>query len=414
MSISRRAFVRGGTLGLFSLGLDPLFLDRVAMAARGPGGGTRKTLVVLFQRGAVDGLSMVVPIGDPWYARERSTIALPRGSLLPLNDHFALHPRLSGLTPLWERKMLAAIQAVGSPASTRSHFEAQDAMESGMPDRPATREGWANRILQVHDHDHRETPFRGVAFGPRLPRTLIGSAPSLVIDDLMTFGVERARTRGESAMTQAFASLYAARDTGVVAASAREGFEAIQMLREVRPTERPPENGATYPAGKFGRSLQQIAQLIKSDVGMEIAFADIDGWDTHVNQGADEGQLGRRLQEFGDGIGAFVTDLGPRMRDVVILTMSEFGRTVRENGTGGTDHGHGTAMFLIGESVRGGQVAGRWPGLAPEQRYQGRDLEVTTDFRDLFGEVVESHLGPIDRSIIFPGHRPGSSLGLFA
>lgn len=413
MSISRRAFMRAGTLGLLSLGADPLFLGRTALAARREGGGSGRTLVLLFQRGAVDGLSMVVPAGDAWYWRERERIALPRGDLLTLDDQFALHPRLGALKTLWDRKLLSAIHAVGSPAPTRSHFEAQDAMESGVPDRPSTREGWANRYLQLHDREHRDTPFRSVAFGPRLPRTLAGRAPSLVIDDLTTFGVRTARARGDTSMASAFESLYAGQDTGVVAASASEGFEAIRMLRDIDPGRLAPANGARYPGGRFGTSLRQIAQLIRAEVGLEIAFADIDGWDTHVNQGASDGALGRRLQEFGDGIGAFVTDLGPKMRDVVILTMSEFGRTVRENGNGGTDHGHGTAMFVVGDSVRGGTVAGRWPGLAPEARHEGRDLAVTSDYRDLFGEVLTSHLGSIDLTTIFPGHRAGPRLGLF-
>lgn len=413
MSISRRAFMRSGTLGLFSLGADPLFLGRAALAAARQGGRHTRTLVLLFQRGAVDGLSMVVPVADEWYWRERQRIALPRPELLMLDDRFALHPRLNALKALWDRKLLTAVHAVGSPALTRSHFEAQDAMESGVPNRPSEREGWANRYLQSHDSEHRDTPFRSVAFGPRLPRTLAGRATSLVIDDLTTFGVGSSRARGDTSMTSAFESLYAGRDTGVVAASASEGFEAIRMLRDINPTAIAPANGARYPGGRLGTSLRQIAQLIKADVGLEIAFADMDGWDTHVNQGASDGQLGRGLQAFGDGIGAFVTDLGTKMQDVVILTMSEFGRTVRENGTGGTDHGHGTAMFVIGESVRGGQVSGVWPGLAPEARHEGRDLAVTTDYRDLFGEVLTSHLGPIDLSTVFPGHRIGRTLGLF-
>ncbi len=413
MSISRRAFMRSGALGLLSLGADPLFLGRTALAATRIGRGSARTLVLLFQRGAVDGLSMVVPVGDEWYWRERQRIALPREELLTLDDRFALHPRLNALKPLWDRRLLTAIHAVGSPAPSRSHFEAQDAMESGMPDRPSEREGWANRFLQSHDREHRETPFRSVAFGPRLPRTLAGRAPSLVIDDLTTFGVGSARSRGDTAMANAFESLYAGETTGVIAASASEGFEAIRMLRDINPGGIAPANGADYPDGRLGTSLRQIAQLIKADVGLEIAFADMDGWDTHVNQGASEGQLGRGLQTFGDSIGAFVTDLGTKMRDVVILTMSEFGRTVRENGTGGTDHGHGTAMFVIGESVRGGRVAGAWPGLAPEARHDGRDLAVTTDYRDLFGEVLTAHLGPIDLAGVFPGHRTAKPLGLF-
>jgi uncharacterized protein (DUF1501 family) len=267
--------------------------------------------------------------------------------------------------------------------------------------------------LVHHDAEHRDTPFRAVAFGPQLPRTLAGAAPSLAIDDLRTFGVREARRDGDTRLTRAFESLYQGSATGLVASSSAEGFEAIRMLRDANPAALPVEHGASYPRGRLGQSLQQIAQLIRADLGLEVAFADVGGWDTHVNQGAGEGQLATRLDELAASIAAFVTDLGPRMRDVVVLTMSEFGRTVKENGTAGTDHGHATTMFAVGGAVRGGVVHGRWPGLAPEQRHEGRDLALTTDYRDLFGEVVVGHLGPARLDAVFPGHAPGLPLGLF-
>ena len=412
MTISRRVFLRAGAFGLVSLGADPLFVDRAAYALGGR--GTRgKTLVLLFQRGAVDGLSMVVPTGDAWYWRERSRIAIDRQQLLALDGTFALHPRLAPLKPLWDRGMLAPVQAVGSPSLTRSHFDAQDYMESGTPDRKSTTDGWANRYVAAHDREHAETPFRAVAFGPQLPRVLAGSAPSLAIDDLRTFGVREARRDGDARLTRAFESLYQGSATGLVASSAAEGFDAIRMLKDADPGNRPAEHGASYPRSRFGQSMQQIAQLIKADLGLQVAFADVGGWDTHVNQGGGEGQLATRLDDLARAIAAFTTDLGERMRDVVILTMSEFGRRVRENGTGGTDHGHATAMMVIGGGVRGGTVYGRWPGLAPEQRHEGRDLAVTTDFRDLFGEVLTGHLGAASLDGVFPGHRPAPPLGLF-
>lgn len=412
MTITRRVFLKAGALGLVSLGADPLFLDRASYAL-GSGPANGKTLVLLFQRGAVDGLSMVVPAGDPWYWRERSRIAIPRQQLLPLDDMFALHPRLAPLKPLWDRGMLAPIHGVGSPSSTRSHFDAQDYMESGTPDRKATTDGWANRYAEAHDREHADTPFRAVGFGPQLPRILAGSAPALAIDDLRTFGVREARRDGDARLTRAFESLYQGSATGLVASSAAEGFEAIRMLRDADPGATPTEHGAEYPRGRFGQSMQQIAQLIKADLGLQVAFADVGGWDTHVNQGSAEGQLATRLDEFGAALAAFVTDLGGRMADVMVLTMSEFGRTVRENGTGGTDHGHATAMLAIGGDVRGGRVYGRWPGLSPESRHQGRDLAVTTDYRDLFGEVLTGHLGAASLDAVFPGHRPAEALGLF-
>lgn len=413
MTITRRAFMRSSTLALASFGLDPLFLERAAYALRAesaPASG--KTLVCLFLRGAVDGLSMVIPHGDAAYYRDRPRIAVPRQALLDLDGHFGLHPRLSPLVPLWRNKSLAIVHAAGSPSTTRSHFDAQDYMESGTPDRKSTRDGWANRYRR-HAEEHADTPFRAVAFGPQLPRILSGTAPALAVEDLRTFGIGQGRGgRGRGApssavsdrLTRAFESLYAGTATGVVATSAAEGFEAVRMLREANPGAIPVSGAAEYPRSPLGQRLRQIAQLIKARVGLEIAFTDAGGWDTHVNQGNEQGQLAIRLNDLGRSLGAFATDMGEQMRDVVLVTMSEFGRTVRENGTSGTDHGHGTAMLVLGGTVHGGRMAGRWPGLAPEARFEGRDLAVTTDFRDLLGEVLTGHLGARDLNAVFPGH----------
>ncbi|MGE0442042.1 MAG: DUF1501 domain-containing protein [Gemmatimonadales bacterium] len=413
--ITRRTFVRGGALALVSFGLDPLFLGRAAYAvpaARAVAGG--KTLVCLFQRGAVDGLSMVVPYADAGYYRDRPKIAIPRNEVIDLDGRFGLHPALAPLAPRWQAGDLAVVHAVGSPDTTRSHFDAQDFMESGTPGTKSTPDGWANRLCRAHDRDHAETPFRAVGFGAQLPRVLSGTAPALAIDDLKTFGV---RTRNQGAandrLTRAFEDLYQGAATGLLSSSSAEAFEAIRMLKEANPTRLDPANGADYPRGRLGMSLMQIAQLIKSDLGLEIAFADVGGWDTHVNQGSATGQLGLRLGELGRALAAFATDLGPRMRDVVVLTMSEFGRTVRENGTGGTDHGHATAMMVMGGGVRGGRVLGRWPGLAPEARFEGRDLAVTTDFRALFSEILAGHLGANRLDAVFPGFARSTELGLF-
>jgi uncharacterized protein (DUF1501 family) len=406
--------MKAGGIALFSLGADPLFLDRAAYAlsTSGRSAGAGKTLVCLFQRGAVDGLSMIVPAGDPYYWQERQQIALPKEQLVPLDSMFSLHPRLSPLKSLWDQKQLAIVHAVGSPSTTRSHFDAQDYMESGTPDVKNTPDGWANRYVS-HAAEHANTPFRAVAFGPQLPRTLAGSAPSLAIDDLRTFGLRAAQSGGEQKLTRAFEELYEGAATGLVASSSAESFEAIKMLKSANPTTITPANGAVYGKSKLALSLQQIAQLIKSDLGVEIAFVDVGGWDTHVNQGADQGQLAGRLDELGGALAAFTTDLGTRMRDVMVITMSEFGRTVKENGTSGTDHGHGTAMMIMGGDIRGGQVYGKWPGLAPEQRYEGRDLAITTDFRAVFSEVLRGHLAPADLAAVFPGFTAPPPLGMF-
>lgn len=405
--IERRVFMKAGGIALFSLGIDPIFLTRAAYAARrGSVTDRTKTLLCIFQRGAVDGLNMVVPHGDPAYYAERPRIAVPRpgrpGGVLDLDGHFGLHPALAPLMPHFEAGTLAAVHAVGSPNATRSHFDAQDYMESGTPGIKSTPDGWVNRHL-AHAADHRDTPFRGVAIGPQMPRALRGLAPALAIQDLRAFGI-RGRRGVRDRITSAFEEMYADASTGLVAASSTEGFEAVRMLAAANPARREPEHGAEYPNGRFGRGLRQIAQLIKADLGVEIAFADVGGWDTHVNQGAAEGQLARRLSELGHGLAAFAQDLGERLADVAVLTMSEFGRTVAENGNAGTDHGHGTAMLLLGGGTRGGAVYGRWPTLDPAARFERRDLAVTTDFRDLFGEVLVKHVGPTDLTAVFPHH----------
>ena len=403
MTISRRVFVKSGGLALFSLGLDPLFLARAAFAARPPAGSPdRRVLVCLFQRGAVDGLNMIVPHGDPIYYQERPRIAVPRQDVVDLDGHFGLHPRLAALKALWDEKVLTAVQAVGSPDATRSHFDAQDYMESGTPGVKATPDGWLNRYCQ-HDREHADTPFRAVAFGPELPRILAGSAPSLAIDDLQAFGLRAPQAGARDRLTQAFEELYAGSATGLLSTSSREAFEAVQALRRADPTRYRPADGADYPRGPLGKALLEIAQLIKADLGLQVAFADVTGWDTHVNQGASEGQLAARLGELGQALVAFTRDVGERMRDVVVLTMSEFGRTVRENGNAGTDHGHATAMLVLGGAVNGGRVLGKWPGLDPAQRFEGRDVAVTTDFRDLFAELLSRHLGAQDLAAVFPG-----------
>src|SRR5438128_10095267 len=408
MAISRRVFVKSGGLALFSLGLDPLFLARAAYASATASPLTaqpsnRPVLVCLFQRGAVDGLNMIVPHGDGLYYQERPRIAVPAKDVVDLDGYFGLHPSLAALKPLWDNKSLAAVHAVGSPDSTSSHFDAQDYMESGTPGVKATADGWLNRYCQ-HDREHQNTPFRAVAFGPQLPRILAGSAPSLAIDDLQAFGLRVPQDAARDRLARAFEALYEGSATGLLASSSQEGFEAMQMLKQVNPSQYQPAGGADYPRGRLGRSLLQLAQLIKADLGVQIAFADVTGWDTHVNQGASEGQLAARLKELGDGLAAFAQDLGEQMRDVVVLTMSEFGRTIRENGNSGTDHGHATAMLVLGGPVNGGQALAKWPGLRPEKRFEGRDVAVTTDFRDLFGEILARHLGAADLAPVFPGY----------
>jgi uncharacterized protein (DUF1501 family) len=389
---------------MVSYGLDPLFLARAVFAGKTARSVSKgRVLVVLFQRGAVDGLSMVVPHGEPIYYRERPSIAIPENQVIDLDGKFGLHPSLAPLKPLWDAGLFAPIHGVGSPDPTRSHFDAQDYMESGTPGVKATQDGWLNRYCQ-HQREHEETPFRAVSFGPELPRILAGGSPSLAIGDLRAFGLRAPNDAARDRLTRAFEELYQSAPTALLASSASEGFEAVRTLQRIRPDQYQPDHDASYPNGRFGQSLLQIAQLIKAQVGLEIAFADVGGWDTHVNQGSAQGQLATRLDEFGRALSAFAQDLGDRMSDVVLVTCSEFGRTIAENGTAGTDHGHATAMMVIGGPVRGGKVLGQWPGLDAGSRFEGRDVAVTTDFRDLFAEILARHLGATSMDAVFPGH----------
>ena len=407
--LSRRVFMKNGGLALLSLGFAPAFLARTVEAAA----ARRRILITIFQRGAVDGLNMVVPFAERDYYAARPSIAIPvPGSpegAVDLDGFFGLHPRLAPLKPLWDSKQLAIVHASGSPDGTRSHFDAQDYMETATPGVKSTQDGWLNRYLHAREHAEA-TPFRAVALGGQLPRALHGTAPALAISQIGQFGI---RAGQATDMVQAsFESEYAAAADKVLTRTGNQAFDAVRMLKAADPLKYQPENGAEYPRSGYGDALRQIAQLVKADVGLEVAFAEAGGWDTHANQGASVGELARRLDDFGRGIAALTRDLGDRMADVVILTMSEFGRAVTENGNRGTDHGHGNAMMIIGgQNVRGGRVYGRWPGLAREQRYDGRDLAVTTDFRSVFAEVVRGHLGVADTRRIFPGFNETKPLG---
>jgi uncharacterized protein (DUF1501 family) len=412
--MQRRAFVKSGALALVTMGLSPRFLRRTAFGMDLTGAAKGRTLICLFQRGAADALNVVVPHGEASYYAMRPRIAIPRPSgrlgagqaAIDLDGFFGLHPSLEPLKPLWDHGLLAPIHAVGSPSTTRSHFDAQDYMESGTPDVKSTPDGWLNRYLatkgtceECASHGSvRPSPFQAVAMTDQTPRILEGAAPAVAMSSLDAFTV-----RAGGASAEQIEALYRTGSTDVVHASGSEMFEAVKMLRAANPQRYQAENGADYPRSQFGQRLREIAQLVKANVGMEIAFADVGGWDTHVNQGGATGQLAGRLTDFAQSIAALVTDLGDRMENVVILTMSEFGRMARENGNGGTDHGHAGAMFVIGGPVKGGKVHGKWPGLAPEQLYEGRDLALTTDFRSVFSEIASTHLGATKLDTVFPG-----------
>ena len=402
MRFTRRFFLKSSGIALVGLGAVPSFLARAAAAVSSRG----KILVVIFQRGAADGLNIVVPHGEKDYYSLRPTIAIPRPkkgdeqAAIDLDGHFGLHPVLQPFKQLYDERLLAVVHAAGSPDSTRSHFDAQDFMESGTPGLKSTADGWLNRYLQSTPVE-KPSAFRGVSLTSQLPRILQGTAPALAVPNVSRFGIEAGRYT--NVVEDGLASLYAASGDNLLAPTAKETFEAVDLLRSVNPAQYRPANGVEYPQGPFGQTMLQVAQLIKSNLGVEIVFAEVGGWDHHVNEGGSQGQLANLLRQFSGGIAALTRDLGDRMQDVVIVTLSEFGSTASENGNRGTDHGHANCMFVIGGAVKGGKVYGRWPGLAREQLYEGRDLALTTDFRSVLGEVIERHLGNNNLKGVFPG-----------
>jgi uncharacterized protein (DUF1501 family) len=408
--MNRRYFMKSGGIALASFGLmtsTPTFLRRaLAESIDTVTGGKRKTLIAIFQRGAVDGLNMVVPYGEHSYYDLRPNIAIPKpnggaDAAVNLDGFFGLHPSLQSFKPLWDSKRLAIVHASGSPDSTRSHFDAQDYMESATPGIKSTQDGWLNRYLQSKP-DPQKSLFRAVSMTQNMPRAMQGKASALAISNLADFNIRAGQS--SAAVQGGFEALYDQTVNDTLHGTGKETFEAINYLKQVNPSQYKPENGAEYPRTPFGNSLLQIAQLIKAGVGLEVAFTDVGGWDTHVNEGNQQGQLSNLLRQFSSAIAALYTDLGQRMDDVVILTMSEFGRTAKENGNRGTDHGHANAMFVVGNSVRGGKVFGDWPGLKSDQLNDGRDLALTTDFRDVFGEIATRHLGATNLNAVFPGY----------
>ncbi|MCI0664188.1 MAG: DUF1501 domain-containing protein [Acidobacteria bacterium] len=408
--MKRRYFLKNGAIGLVSLGAmthSPSFLTRVLAQSKTNNG--KKILIAIFQRGALDGLNAVVPYGEDEYYKLRPSLAIPRpdsgqGAAIDLDGFFGLHPALSPFKPIYDAKQLAIIHSVGSPDNTRSHFDAQDYMESGTPGVKSTTDGWLNRYLQVKN-DKDASPFRAVTFGANLPRTMQGRAPSIAMTSINDFAIRAGGGEMGQAVQGGFEAIYAQTVNESLRSTGKETFDAVKMLKRVNPGQYQPAAGAVYPRGQFGDRLRQIAQLIKSDIGLEVAFTDIGGWDTHANQGASTGQLANRLTDFSQAISALFTDLQEKAEDVVIVSMTEFGRTAKENGNRGTDHGHASVMFCIGGRVDGGKIYGKWPGLKTEQLYERRDLALTTDFRDVFGELAKNHLGAAEPGVIFPGHQ---------
>ena len=406
VNFSRRYFLKQGGVAMVGMSMMPAFLQRAVAATPAAG---KKQMVVLFQRGAADGLNIVVPFAEPNYYRLRPTIAIPqpkRGSAgavaIDLDGYFGLHPSLAALEPLFHTNQLAIVHAAGSPDPTRSHFDAQDYMESGTPGIKATEDGWLGRAVESVPEEN-VSPFRAVAMGPTLPRMLRGGAGAIALPDLRQFKVMPAAGAMANVVQGGFEAMYSQSVDQALHGTGTETFEAINLLKKVDASKFPPENGAQYPTSRLGQSLQQIGVLLKANIGVEVLFVDCGGWDNHVNEGGVQGQLSNLLKDLGNGLAAFHQDMGDRMENIVVVTMSEFGRTAKENGNRGTDHGHANCMFVMGGAVKGGQVYGKWPGLADHQLNEGRDLALTTDFRAVVGEILTRHGGVKDLAAVFPG-----------
>jgi uncharacterized protein (DUF1501 family) len=424
--VTRRVFLRGSAIVMAGMGVAPEWLARAAasleaspyQASAPRGSQKRKTLVAIFMRGAADGLNIVVPFGDKRYKDLRPTIAIAppsaqtngnavNGGTIDLDGTFALNGAMQPLRALWDKKQLAIVEATGSPDPSRSHFEAQDSMECGTPGK-ASGTGWLNRALP--ESSGEPAKMRAVALSKQVPHCLRGGNEVIAVGNLQQY------TIGDSSAAAVMQSMYATTPDASLGRTGKDAFEAMKVIQSIQDTprngigaERGPGGPLVGQSGDFGRNLQQLARLLKAEAGVEVAFADIGGWDHHGNENQ---QLPNLLRQFSAGIASFCQEMGDRMEDIVLVTMSEFGRTAAENGNAGTDHGHGSFMMVVGGPVRGGKVYGKWPGLEKEQLFEGRDLAVTTDYRDVLSELVRGHLGQQNLSNVFPGFQPAQPLGL--
>ena len=408
MPLFRRSFLMRAGVALFGLGVAPHFLSR-ALAATG--GDPKKSLVVLFMRGGADGLSLVPPHGDANYYRMRPTLALPppgqTDGVLALDTHFGLHPALAELLPCWNAGTLALVHGVGMPHGTRSHFDAQDFLETGTPGLKSTADGWLNRSLSALSGADTSA-FAAVALQPTLPRSLVGAAPALSMGALRDFKLQARGTEGGRSFTE----LYSGSVDSALQRTGSEALDALDMVASRKLANAPALHGASYGKDALAQRLQDIARLIRGDVGLRIAATEVGGWDTHVNQGGAAGQLANQLKKLGAALAAFERDLGAKMADVTVVAVTEFGRTVRENGNRGTDHGTGSLMLVLGGGVRGKRVLGGVPELREEALFEGRDVPMAVDFRQAFWEVARAQLGLASPAHIFPDFHPSSPLGL--
>ncbi|MEJ7626471.1 MAG: DUF1501 domain-containing protein [Ferruginibacter sp.] len=417
---SRRVFLKSGGLALFAAGLGgvPSFIAKAAESRKlwAPY-KKNKILLCIFQRGAMDGLMAVTPFTDKYLQKARPNLFMSASSsankpLIDLDGRFGLHPSMSSFENLFREKKLAIVHGVGSPNTTRSHFDAQDYMESGTPFKKGTDSGWLNRAVGLLGHE-TATPFQAVSLTSSLPRSLYGDEAAVAISNLQDFGIQmRGNPMGTNTAAKSFEELYDNTSSNLLNKTGKESFEAMKILKSADVKNYKPSNGAVYPNSPLGNSLKQVAQLIKMDVGLEIAFTECGGWDTHYNQGTETGTFSRNVADLSGAISAFWMDMGTAYQDEVeVMTMTEFGRTVAQNGSNGTDHGRASCMFILGNDIKGGNVYGKVPELSRENLEDYRDLPVTTDFRAVFSEVATAHLKIKDNGKLFP-EWTGSKLGL--
>src|SRR6201996_8489508 len=411
--VTRRGFLKGGGLALLGVGLMggiPAFMAEAAASDKIYRPYKRKrVLVCIFQRGAMDGLMAVTPFTDTYLAAARPTLSMSAAgnnskgaSLIDLDGRWGLHPSMKAFEPLFKDGRLAIVHGIGSPNNTRSHFDAQDYMESGTPFNKGTSSGWLNRAVGLLGHD-AATPFTAVSMTSALPRSFYGDNPSLAISNLQDFAIQlKGNPAAATTAARSFEDLYDETSAGLLHQTGKESFEAMKLLQQADVRNYRPAAGAVYPNSPLGNSLRQVAQLIKMDVGMEVAFTESNGWDTHFNQGTDNGIFARNVADLSNSIAAFWQDLDVYQDDVTVMTMTEFGRTVHQNGTGGTDHGRASCNFILGNRVDGGKVHGDVPTLAIENLEDRRDLPVTTDFRSVFSAVADVHLQISNDKVLFP------------
>lgn len=397
----RRVIAGAGAVGVASLA-NQLVTTRVAFGAPAT---TNRTLVVVFLRGGMDGLSVIVPRGDRNYLDARRNIAVQPGALLAGDDRFGLHPGLAPLVPFWEAGKMAAVHAVASPDASRSHFQAQDCLERGAAS-TAVHTGFLDRVLEQLGPG---TTFRAVAEGSALPRSLVGGQSKLVLQGIRDFDLQTGGGMRDKTLA-ALKQLYTGVGEHPLGSQAAETLKSISTARKIAQTNY--QTTAQWPGGGFADQLKDVARLIKAKVGLRVAAVDIGGWDMHTNIGGpDGGDMRNRLNELAGALGAFATDLGPALDETSIVTMSEFGRRIEANGNSGTDHGHGGLMLLLGGGMVGSKVHGKWPGLAPGARDQG-DLAGANDYRDVMTELLGARMGVKDWKKIFPGYE-AKKLGIF-